>query len=186
MISGEFQKSTQRISELVERVSALPESEARSSALELLQSLMDLHGAAVSRMLEVISESGDAGNSLLSKLGSDPLICGLLVLYGIHPVSLEERVSGAIEKLRAQLGKQGRTLELVSIREGVVRLKVYTESRGSRSSADKAKLLIQQTILEAAPEVIEIIIEGLNSADFVPIDMIQPASEEETYEESAA
>lgn len=185
MDNGEFQKHTQRVDELVQRVSALPESEARTTALELLQSLMDLHGAALSRVVELLSESGDAGHKSLSKVAADPLVCGLLVLYGIHPVSMEERVRGAIEKLNSQFKKKGTSIGVVAITDTVVRVSVCRES-DAHGSPQKLRSAMEQAILEAAPEVVEIIIEGLTSSDFILLNMIQPAKEEQTYEESAA
>jgi Fe-S cluster biogenesis protein NfuA len=120
----------------------------------------------------------------LNKVGSDPLVCGLLVLYGIHPLTMAERINGALEKLRPQLLKQGATLEIAGMTDGALRLKARKAAQGS---PDKLKLAIEQAILEAAPEVTSIIVEGLSPSDFVPLNMIQPATKEvKTYEESPA
>ena len=186
MDNSEFQKHTQRVDELVQRLTALPESDARTTSLELLQSLMDLHGAAMSRIVELLSESGDAGHKALSKLGADPMVCGLLVLYGIHPVSIEERVKAAIQKLNSQLAKRRSSVTLSDVTETVVRVAVLSQPHGHGSPDQKLKPTIEQAILEAAPEVAEIIIEGLSSPDFILLNMIQPAKEDTTYEESAA
>lgn len=184
MDNHEFQAQTQRIDELVQRVSALPDKDARTAALELLQSTMDFHGSVLSRIVELLSESGEAGRNLLNKLGSDSLVCGLLVLYGIHPLTMEQRINGALERLRPQLQKHGTTLEIVGITDGALRLKARREAQGA---PDKLKLAIEQAVLEAAPEVTGVIVEGLSSSDFVPLNMIQPATKEvKTYEESPA
>lgn len=186
MNPSEFQLHTSRVNELIQRVSALTDSEARTAALALVQAIMDLHGATLSRLLEVLEESGDTGRNLLARLASDPMICGLLVLYGIHPVPLEQRVRQAVEKLVPQLHKSVTRLQVLGIADGVVRLDLEKESGGPRYSPEKVKATIEQAILESAPEVVEIVIEGLNSS-FVPIEMIQPAIKEgKTYEESAA
>src|SRR6185437_12929316 len=97
MNNSEFQAQTEHINRQVQRVSEIQNEDARAAALDLLQSVMDLHGAVISRVVEVLSGSGDAGRNSLAKLGSDPLICGLLVLYGVHPLPLEERVGRAVE-----------------------------------------------------------------------------------------
>jgi hypothetical protein len=179
MDNSEFQNYTKRVDELVQRVSALPDAEARTAALDLLQSVMDLHGAAMSRVIELLSSDSVP----LTKLTQDPLVCGLLVLYGIHPASTEERVTRAVETLCLQLRKYDADLELVGIQDGSVRIKI----RGKVSAPEKVKTAIQQGILEVAPEVTAIIIDGLTSATFVPVTMIQPAMREEnTYEESTA
>ena len=44
-----------------------------------------------------------------------------MVLYGVHPVPLEERVSRAIEKLAPQLRKRSGTVELLDVGDVVVR-----------------------------------------------------------------
>ena len=186
MNNGEFQAYTKRVDELVRRVSDLPGSDARTAALELLEALMNLQGAAMARMVELLSDSTDASRKSLSKLAADPLVCGLLVLYGVHPVTIEERVRQAVEKLLPQLHKQGAEAELVGINDGVVRLKI--RSHGHLTHPEKLRAAVQQGILEAAPEVMEIILEGLPTTSFVPISMVQSTmkKEDNTYEESAA
>ncbi len=187
MNNGEFQAQTQRIHELVQRAAALSDPEARDIALGLMQSLMDLHGPGMSRMVELLSESGDAGRNSLTKLGNDPLICGLLVLYGIHPVSFEDRIRRAIEKLGPELRNQAASVKLLGISDCVVRVKVETLAHGVASSPEKLKLAVEHAILEAAPEVIEIIAEGLPLTGFIPLNMIQPVlREEKLYEKPTA
>lgn len=186
MNNSEFQRHAGKVSELVQRVSALPDPEARTMALDLVQSIMDLHGATISRIVEQLEAAGEPGRSWLAKLASDPMICGLLVLYGIHPVPLEQRVEQAVQQLAPQLRKSGMRLQVLAISDGVVRLDLEKEAREVRYSPEKIKATIEQAILEAAPEVVEIVIDGLTSS-FVPIEMIQPAVKEgKTYEESAA
>jgi Fe-S cluster biogenesis protein NfuA len=185
--SGEFQAHTEQIERLVQRVSALADEDARSTALELLQSLMDLHGAVFSRVVEVLTESGEGGRSVLTKLENDPLVCGLLVLYGIHPVSLEDRVARAIEKVGPQLRRQAGTAELLGVSDAVVRVKLQSSGNGCGSPPDTLKATVEQAILEAAPDVVQVLVEGVPSSSFVPLNMIQPAAKEEKkYEESAA
>ena len=188
MNNSEFQERTEHISQLVERVNEIADVDARTTALELLQSVMDLHGAGLSRAVEVLADSGESGRNSLAKLSADPLLCGLMVLYGIHPVPLKERVSRAVEELAPQLRKRSATAELVAVDDVVVRVKATTGGSGCGASADEVKQMVEQAILEAAPEV-EILLEGLSSSEagFVPLSMIQPSlKEEKRYEESTA
>ena len=190
MDNTEFQARTEQIDQLVQRVTALEDENARAATLDLLQSLMDLHGAVLGRVVEMLAESGDPGRALLAKLGTDPLICGLLVLYGVHPVKLEERVRTAIEKAQTRLKKQGGTVELAGIIDTTVRVKIESSSgHGCKSSVDALKRTVDQAILEVAPEVIEIVVEGAapSASGFVPLSMIQPLrGEEREYEKSTA
>ena len=189
MNNGEFQEKTGQIDRLVQRVNAFIDADARTTSLELLQSMMDLHGAAMARIIELLSDSGEAGRSSLAKLGNDPLICGLMVLYGIHPVALEERVSRAIEKVRPQLQKHGGSAELIAVSDEVVRVKIQSSEHSCGSSSDTLKSTVEQAILEVAPEVVAITVEGSEAAasGFVPLSMIQPVTKEEKrYEKSTA
>lgn len=189
MNNGEFQEKTGQIDRLVQRVNAFIDADARTTSLELLQSMMDLHGAAMARIVELLSDSGEGGHKSLSKLSDDPLVCGLLVLYGIHPVALEERVSRAIEKVRPQLQKHGGSAELIAVSDEIVRVKIQSSEHSCGSSPDTLKSTVEQAILEAAPDVVNIVIEGAESATsgFVPLNMIQPVTKEEMkYEKSTA
>jgi Fe-S cluster biogenesis protein NfuA len=185
MNNGEFQERTERIEQLIQRVNELQDENSRATVLELLESLMDLNGAVTARVVELLLDSGEAGRNLLGKLGSDPLICGSLVLYGLHPLSLEERVAGAIERFQPQLRKLGGgEINVIHIAETEVRVKVHGTTGNGSASALKQK--VEQALREAAPEVSQIVIDGFSSADFVPLHMIHPAQQEKRYEESAA
>ncbi len=189
MTSGEFQEHAEQVERLVQRVNELPDEDARTAALELMQSVMDLHGAALARVVEVLGDSGESGRNSLANLGSDPLICGLMVLYGVHPVALEDRVKRAIEKVRPQLHKQSGEVELLEVNDNLVRVSIQSSGNGCHSSPDALKSAVELAIREAAPEVIDIVAEGVASsaAGFVPLTMIQPALKEENrYEESPA
>jgi Fe-S cluster biogenesis protein NfuA len=174
MNNTEFQAHAGKVEQSLQRVNELDNDNARASALELMQSLMDLHGATVSRIVELLSEAGEAGRKALATIADDPLVCGLLVLYGVHPVPLEERVTRAVESLGPQLQKLGTTLEVMSTAENVVRIRVHN-SRPDPHSETTVQAAIERAIREAAPEVVEIAIEGMMPAGFVPLNMVQPA-----------
>ena len=185
----EFQQRTEEIERLVQRVNDLVDDDARTIALELLQSVMDLHGAGFARIVEVLRESGEAGHTALKKLGADPLLCGLMVLYDVHPFTMEERVASAVQKAQQQIRKHGGAVELLSVVDGVVRVEIHASGQGCHSSPDAIKEQVEQAILEAAPETTRILVEGIASAagGFVPINMVQPAlKEERRYEKSSA
>ena len=182
MTNGEFQGYAQQIESAVQRVNQLQDDGARTAALELMQSLMDLHGAAMARLVEVLGETGDAGRNSLASLGNDPLLCGLMVLYGVHPLSLEERVRRAVERVRPQVQKQGGKVELLDVSDSLVRVSISSSGNGCHSSPEALNSLVEQAMREAAPEVIAFVAEGVASSatGFIPLTMIQPANEVST------
>ena len=189
MNNNEFQARTEQIERLVEKVTAMADDDARATALDLLQALMDLHGAGFHRVVELLNDSGEAGRKALSKLGDDPMVCGLLVLYGVHPLSMQERVKRALERVQPQLNKQGGKAELLEVSDSVVRVSIHSSNQGCHSSPDALRTVVEQAVREAAPEVTEVQSEGVPSSTsgFVSLNMIQTATQQEkSYEESPA
>src|ERR1051325_9748700 len=121
MEEKEFQQRIQKIEALVRKVEALPDPDARASSQELFQLVMDLHGTSVERMMSIVFEAGDAGRAIIDRFGQDELVGSLLLLYGLHPLDLETRVTQALEKVRPYLRSRGGSVELVSLNDGAVR-----------------------------------------------------------------
>ena len=153
-------KSIEQIEELVQRIEDLPDPDARSSALALVQALMDFHGEALDRLMEIVAGRGEQGYLIFNKFSTDELVSNLLLLYGLHPLPLEERIAQALEKVRPHLDSHGGNVELLSITDGVVRLRLEGTCRGCPSSAETLKLAIESAIYSAAPDVVSIEAEG--------------------------
>src|ERR1700761_1944562 len=96
-----FQKQIQRIAELVEQLEASADPSSRATARELTESMMALHGAAINRMLEIASEAGEAAKTIVSGFSQDELVSSVLLLYGLHPLDLQSRVSQALGRKRS-------------------------------------------------------------------------------------
>jgi len=171
----DFQKRIQRISGLVNELDAIVDPSARSAAKQLIQLLMELHGTALERMLELTFASGEPGKRLIDELGQDSLVSSLLVLYGLHPEDLEMRVARAVERLKPSLRKQGAELEIISINNSVIRLKAVVSGHACGSTTQTLKATVEAGIYEAAPDASEIVIEGLEEkagSTFVPLDRL--------------
>jgi hypothetical protein len=173
----ELQRRMRQIDELVRQLDASPDAAVRAQTKTLIQAIMDLHGAAIERILECISgPEQKSGETLIDSLAEDPIVGGLLVLYGLHPLDLESRVRRAMDKARTVLRSYGSETELTSVAGGEVRLRV----RGidSAFTARAVKAAIEDEIYAAAPDVTSVAIQGLENfgaADFVPLDKLGAA-----------
>ena len=146
-----------RIEKLVERVGEIPDIESRKAAHELMEAVLELHGAGLERTLEILFESGESGKVAIRKLAADKLVSSLLVLHGLHPDDMETRVQQA-------LGKMSGRAELLGIFEGVVRVRVTGD--GLRESVEAA-------IREAVPDAAEVLVEQRELLHgFVPLSSI--------------
>ena len=92
------------------------------------------------RIVEVLSESGEAGRNSLAKLGSDPLVCGLLVLYGIHPCGTQTARHARHRESSSASREARRIVELIEVVRDVVRVKVRVPGNGCGSSPDALKI----------------------------------------------
>jgi len=76
----EFEKRLQSIEGLLGKIESTADPSLRADVQELVQAVMDLHGAGIERMLEVIRASGEGADHVIHKLGRDELVASLLVL----------------------------------------------------------------------------------------------------------
>jgi Fe-S cluster biogenesis protein NfuA len=155
-----FQRLSQRIERLIARIEASPDPSARADALELTRSLMELHGAALGRLMEIVAQAGASGYALMDDFAGDDLVASLLLLYGLHPYDLETRVMKALDGARPFLQSHGGDVELLGVTDGTVRLRLAGNCRNCSSSTMTLKLAIERAVYEAAPDVTEIVTEG--------------------------
>ncbi len=142
----------ERIDALVEKIESLPDPLVRADVQEIVQCLLEYHGAAVGRLLHLVQrETGDA--HIGQELAQDELVASLLLLHGLHPADLEVRVQQALERVRPFLQSHGGNVELVRVVEGAVHLRLAGSCHGCPSSAATLKSRIEQAIYEAAPDV---------------------------------
>jgi Fe-S cluster biogenesis protein NfuA len=171
----DIREGIQRIGVLVQEIESIADPAIRAATKNLVQSLMDLHGAALEKTLDIVSESGEAGMAIIERLGRDPLVSNLLVLYGLHPEDIEARVARAVDRIRPQLRKQGCEVELVGVDEGVIRLQVETGPHTCGSTAKTLQATIEEAMYDAAPDLMSLMIEGFEekpASGFVALDKL--------------
>ena len=161
MNTKEFQQRLQKIEGLVRNIEAAADPVVRASAVELMQSLMELHGAGIERMMEITFDTGTVGSEIIDRFADDPLVASLLLLYGLHPADIETRVMQGLAKVRPYLQSHGGSVEMLGIADGVVRLRLEGSCNGCASSAMTLKLAIEEAIYEAAPDLTAIEVEGV-------------------------
>ncbi len=137
-----------RVDTLLEEVEGFADPAARDTATELVAALLDLYGEGIERLVGRVADR--------SALAQDELVSHLLILHGIHPVPVADRVREALAEVRPYLDSHGGDVELLAIEEGVVRLRMQGSCSGCPSSAMTLKLAIEDAIRKHAPEVTQI------------------------------
>jgi hypothetical protein len=153
----EFQKKIHQLGVLVGQLDQLPGNGSGVAARELVHLLMDVHGTALNRMMEIAFESGTAGPEIIGKYGNDPIVRNLLLLYSLHPDDLETRVQQAVETAGRQLRKLDAKVEYLSMQEGNVRLRLHTSGRASGhacgSTTKNLQAIVEESMYEMAPDL---------------------------------
>jgi Fe-S cluster biogenesis protein NfuA len=153
--------------ELVARVDVLLE---HVQDVELVQALVELYGEGLARIVAHDPEC-------VAGVAGDELVSHLLLLHGLHPIPLEERVRGALAEVRPYLEQHGGDVELLSVGDGVARLRLQGTCNGCPSSTATLKHAIEDAIQRAAPDIEEIEAEGaveVASPGLLQIEMACP------------
>lgn len=133
---------------------------ARERAEELVRLVADLYGAGLERLLDIVHDAGRLDEEVLAALAGDDLVASLLLVHGLHPYDVRQRVEEALESVRPYLGSHGGDVELLEVSdEGMVRLRLLGSCDGCPSSSVTLQLAVEGAIEAAAPEVAGIEVE---------------------------
>jgi Fe-S cluster biogenesis protein NfuA/nitrite reductase/ring-hydroxylating ferredoxin subunit len=150
----ELQKRLAHVDTLVGELERLPDLASRALVEELLSTVLDLHGEALSRMLDALGPRGErAADQLLERMAADDVIRGVLLLHGLHPLDLRSRVEGALESVRPYMRSHGGGVELLDVIGDTVRIRLEGHCKTCPSSTVTLKLAVEKAIYEAAPDI---------------------------------
>jgi Fe-S cluster biogenesis protein NfuA/nitrite reductase/ring-hydroxylating ferredoxin subunit len=124
---------------------------ARERAEQLVGEVVELYGAALSRVMAAVGDQPDP--AMLNCLVADDLVASLLLVHGLHPHDVRRRVSDALDRVRPYLGSHGGDVHLVDIDGDTVRLQFAGSCKSCPSSAVTLELAVEDAIRAAAPEV---------------------------------
>lgn len=165
--------------ELLLEASAAGGPVARERAEELVRLVVELYGAGLERVLELAYDAGALGDDLLTALADDDLVASLLLVHGLHPLGVQERVERALDGVRPYLGSHGGDVRLLEVTdEGVVRLALLGSCDGCASSSVTLELAVDGAIRAAAPEIVRIDVEepppspGAGAGALIPVEQL--------------
>lgn len=172
--AGDLRSSGERIEALLE-ASAANGPLARERAEELVRLVVELYGAGLERVLEIVYDAGGLDDAALQGLADDELVASLLLVHGLHPYGVQDRVEQALAKVRPYLGSHGGDVELLDVTDdGVVRLRLLGSCDGCASSSLTLSLAVEGAIQAAAPEIVRIDVEPGTSAgsSVIPVESL--------------
>jgi Fe-S cluster biogenesis protein NfuA len=157
----DFRARLQRLDALLQGIDRMADPSARAQTREIGQSLLELHGLGLERILE---------HAAIDASARDEVAGGLLLLHGLHPLGVEERVLLALDSVRPYLKSHGGDVELIGIRDGVARLRLVGNCHGCPSSSATMKQTVEEAIVGRAPDLSAVEVEGESSAPMTTPD----------------
>ena len=146
----------ERVEALLAELRSQAGPQVAATAEELVSCLVELYGAGLARITEIVGQDEGAGPQLMDKLVADPLVESLLLVHDLHPLDTSARVRRAVEEVLPQLGSHAGNVEYLGLDEaGVLRLRLEQ----SGCSADTVRDLIEKAVAGAAPEAAGVSIE---------------------------
>jgi Fe-S cluster biogenesis protein NfuA len=157
-----------QVGERVEELLGILQSEGgeatAQAAEELVRLLLGLYGDGLSHIMAALRAEGAAGEAVLGRLLADPLVESLLLLHDLHPLDVDARIQRALDQVRPYLGSHAGGVQYLGVtEEGVARLRLEGSCNGCASSTVTVQLAIKGAVEDAAPEVTEVVVEGVSA-----------------------
>jgi Fe-S cluster biogenesis protein NfuA/nitrite reductase/ring-hydroxylating ferredoxin subunit len=147
----------ERFQSLIARLESIDDDEARGIAEELVGTMLELYGEGLERIVHAL----EAAPEVRDGLAKDGVVASLLLIHGLYPVPIAERVEAALESVRPYMHSHGGDVELIGLEQGVARLRLEGSCQGCPASSATLELAIREALDEAAPDLDGIEVEGV-------------------------
>ena len=151
-----------RVQRLTGELEGVTDPAARSIAEQLMAALLELYGEGLERVLELV------GDDAVRALADDGVVGSLLLIHDLYPVPLEERVDEALASVRPYMESHGGDVELLGLEGGVARLRLSGSCDGCAASSATLELAIKKALMESAPDLLGLEVEGVAEPPAAP------------------
>jgi Fe-S cluster biogenesis protein NfuA/nitrite reductase/ring-hydroxylating ferredoxin subunit len=147
-----------QVEELTARVEEIADPGVRALAEDLAAAVVQLYGEGLERIFAALEPDMSA------QLAQDGVVASLMLIHGLYPVPLEDRVREALASIRPYLESHGGDVELLGIEDGIARLRLRGSCNGCAASRSTLELAIERALQEGAPDLLGIDVEGVVAA----------------------
>ena len=124
--------------------------------------MIEVYGLGLERILALVDEH-DGRRELRDRLAADGIVASLMLIHGLYPVGLAERVVEALDSVRPYMESHGGNVELLGIEDGIARIRLEGSCDGCPASASTLELAIKSALDEAAPDLEGLVVEGVGA-----------------------
>jgi len=150
------------IQQLLEEIDSLPDQNAKKITQECVREILSFYGHGLERILKIISNgNGSAAKDIYNNLIEDSFVSGLLLIHELHPLDLRTRLHLALDKVKPYIDSHGGSVEIVSLENGIAKIKLSGSCKTCPSSSSTLELGIRQSIEEICPDLIGLEVDGI-------------------------
>ena len=144
-----------RVQQLTDAMEAVADPFARAAAEDLVGAVIELYGEGLERIF------GALDPELIATISEDGVVASLMLIHGLYPVDLRTRVIEALDSVRPYMDSHGGGIELLSLEDGVARLRLEGSCSGCPASRATLETAIEHALSEAAPDLLGLEVEGV-------------------------
>jgi hypothetical protein len=151
--------SLSNIEGLIRRLESLPDPEARATAAELIGTVLRFYNLALNHIVKELMQM-EFGPKFIEEITHDSVVSNLFLLHGLHPLRSEVRVRAGLQRVELYWKSAGYELEGLEVADA--NLHIQFQKVGADGGSTLAlRSLVENAIYNAAPEIQELRIEGL-------------------------
>lgn len=154
-------RQKEHIGELIEQIQQFPNPNMQALLAECMEAVLSLHSSGLERIFELIEKTDGTAKEAKKQLLDDDFVKGMLIMHGLHPDDLETRLYRALDKVKPYMDSHGGSVKVLSLENGVAKLKLEGSCDGCPSSVSTLELGIKEAIEEECPDLMGLEVEGL-------------------------
>jgi len=152
---AEFEQRLARLEGLLAELSGSSDPALEQRAREVVATVLELHRRGLERLLELTT----AENTVREALAHDPELSALLLLHGLHPIPLAERVERTLASLRERYRDRLEQLTLSAERGAELTLRAVPTKNACQSTRRALHKELEEALSAALPDVESVRVE---------------------------
>ncbi|HEX3849687.1 MAG TPA: hypothetical protein VHW01_01905 [Polyangiaceae bacterium] len=149
-----FEQRFARVEGLLAELSRATDPMLERATREVLSTVLELHRRGLERVLEIAARE----ESVREALARDGRVSAMLLLHGLHPVSLEDRVSRMVDTLGERFRSKLQNIEF-EVRGAIVTVRVAPTTSACGSTRQALQKDINEALLSAVPDAESLVVE---------------------------
>jgi Fe-S cluster biogenesis protein NfuA/nitrite reductase/ring-hydroxylating ferredoxin subunit len=125
-----------------------------------VSSIVQLYGDGLERIFAALDDA------TRDRLADDGVVASLMLIHGLYPVPLEDRVREALDSVRPYMESHGGDVELVAVQDGGARMRLVGHCESCPASESTLELAIKRALEETAPDLDGLEVAGVTRREF--------------------